>query len=131
MHKGNRLMRTVKYFLLASLTMSLLGLGLFHAREDDKPKYTIKQVMKIAHKDGLLKKVASGKASKEDKEKLLVVYTALSQNKPPQGSADDWKTKTEALVKAAKEAVENEPTAGKDLGKAANCKACHSEHKGN
>jgi mono/diheme cytochrome c family protein len=125
-------MRTVKYFLLATLTMSLLGLGLFQAREEDKPKYTIKEVMKAAHgKNGLLKKVASGNASKEDKEKLLALYTALSQNKPPQGSPDGWKTKTDALVKAAKEAVADEPSAGKDLGKASNCKACHSEYKGN
>jgi hypothetical protein len=124
-------MRTVKYFLLATLALTMVGLGMFQAREKDKPKYTIKEVMKEAHKSGLYKKVAQGKGDKEEKEKLLALYTALSQNKPPRGDEKDWKEKTDALVKAAKDAVEGEKGAGKEIAKAANCKACHEAHKGN
>jgi len=124
-------MRTVKYFLLATLALTMVGLGMFQAREKDKPKYTIKEVMKEAHKSGLYKKVASGKADKEEKEKLLELYTALSMNKPPKGDEKDWKERTDALVKAAKEAVDGDKGAGKDIQKAANCKGCHELHKGN
>jgi len=129
-HKGIRFMRTVKYCLLATLTLGIVGLGLYQAREDDKPKYTIKEVMKTAHKEGLLKKVTSGKASDEDKKELLELYTALSQNKPPKGEIDDWKVKTKAIVKANKEIIADEKAGIKDLTKATKCQACHEVHKG-
>jgi hypothetical protein len=123
-------MRTAKYFVLATLTLTMVGLGLFEAREKDKAKFTIKQVMKMAHKDGLLKKVTDGEATKAEKEKLLELYTALSMNKPPRGDDKDWKDKTSALIKAAKEVVEGDKDGTKDLIKATKCKACHELHKG-
>lgn len=94
----------------------------------DKPKYTIKQVMQDAHKKGLMKKVADGAANAEEKKKLLDMYQSLSQNKSPAGEADDWKKKTDALVKLAKAAHDGEDVGAK-LSKAANCKACHDVHK--
>ena len=68
------------------------------------PKYAVEQVMKIAHmseeegsKDPtLFARVADGKATKEDKAKLLELYSALPKDKPPQGDADAWKDKTKA-----------------------------------
>jgi hypothetical protein len=92
-------------------------------RADDKPKYTIKEVMKL-HKDKLHEKFQNGEASKEEKEKLLEAYEALVKNKPPKGDADSWKEKTEALVKAVKD---DDKDAYK---KAVSCGACHSAHKG-
>jgi hypothetical protein len=106
---------------MAVLTLGLVSLSL---AADEKPKYTIKEVMKEAMKGGLCKKVATGKASKEEKDKLLEMFTALTQNKPPKGEADSWKTKTDALVSAAK------GDDGKALGKAAMCATCHEVHKG-
>jgi hypothetical protein len=97
--------------------------------DDDKPKYKIKEVMKIANKDGLHKKVVGGKASDDEKKQLLELYEALAKNKPPKGAEDSWKEKTEALVKAAKAVVEGTEGAAKELGTAANCGACHKEHK--
>ena len=47
----------------------------------------------------------------------------LVANTPKKGDAADWKTKTEALLTAAK------GTDGAALLKAANCKACHDAHK--
>jgi len=129
-HKGIRFMRTVKYCLLATLTLGIVGLGLYQAREDDKPKFTIKEVMKATHKKGGLKdKALKGNASEEEKKELLECYTALSKNKPPQGEAAEWKERTSALVKAAKEIVEDKPDGVKDLRKAANCKGCHDLFK--
>jgi hypothetical protein len=130
-HKGIRFMRTVKYCLLATLTLGIVGLGLYQAREDDKPKYTIKEVMDTAHKgdDALLTKVVKGDASAGEKKELLELYTALSQNKPPKGDIDVWKGKTKAIVKAAKEIVDGNEDGVKDLKKATNCKACHTEFR--
>ena len=67
----------------------------------DKAKYTIKEVMQEAHKSGLVRKVAQGKAEKADKEKLVEYYTSLPQNKPPKGDAKEWKDQTEAMLAAA------------------------------
>jgi len=91
---------------------------------DDKPKHTIKDVMKVAHKGGLMKKVADGNASDDEKKQLVELYESLAANKPPKGDDADWKTKTDALLDAAKKVD------GKALQKAANCKACHEAHKG-
>ena len=123
----------MKKLLAATL---LLGLAivttetLTRAADDDKPKFTIKQVMKRAMKGGLCKKVASGKADDAEKKELLELFQAMAKQKPPKGDADSWKDKTEALVAAANANVKGEDGAGPKLGKAANCKSCHSKHKG-
>ncbi len=130
-------MRTVKYFGLAVLTVGVLSLGTFRAAdkddkdEKDKPKMSIKEVMKLAHsKDaGLADKVTSGKASKDDKMKLLDVYTQLAVNKPPKGDMDSWKEKTTAVVKAAQDVVDSKKGAEDDLKRAIDCKACHEVHR--
>lgn len=99
-------------------------------KEDkEKPKYSIKEVMKNAHKSGLLDKVAKGTASEEEKKELAELYLALHQNKPPKGSPDSWKEKTDALVKASKDVLAGKEGSGEALKKVANCMACHKEHK--
>lgn len=97
--------------------------------EGKEPKYTTKQVMKTAFKGGLLKKVAGGEASDEEKKQLHEMLVALSKNTPKKGEADSWKELTSALVKAGKAAVEGDAEAGEMLKKASNCKACHDLHK--
>jgi hypothetical protein len=124
-------MRTAKYFGMAVLTMGLVaGLGMFRAA-DDKPKYTIEEIMEKGHKGkpSLCKKVVEGKASKEEKEQLLELYKALALNKPEKGDLGDWKKRTSAIVAAAKDVVADKPGANKKLGQAINCKACHNLHK--
>jgi len=123
-------MRTVKVCLLIALTMSLLGLALPSSGEEkDKPKYTIKEVMKIAHKEKLLDKVAKGDASDAEKKQLVDLYTALGMNKPPKGEAKDFTEKVKPLIEAAKDVVAGKEGAGKDLKKAVQCKACHDIYK--
>ncbi len=110
--------------LLALLAaVGTLVVGVAGAADDDAPTYTNKQVMKMAHKDGLLKKVLSEKASEDESAKLLELYKAMAKNKPKKGDADSWKKKTAAIVKACE--------AGDlaALKKATNCGSCHKAHK--
>ena len=94
-----------------------------------EPKYKTKDVMKKAMKGGLLKKVASGDASDDEKKTLHEMLVALGKNEPPKGDAESWKKLTGALAKAGKAAVDGDDNAGAMLKKASNCKACHSKHK--
>ena len=94
-----------------------------------EPKHKIKDVMKKAMKGGLLKKVAQGKASDEEKKSLHEMLESLAKNKAPKGEADSWKKLTAALVKASKDVNDGKDGAGAALQKASNCKACHSKHK--
>ena len=113
--------------VLAALCFAFL-FGVSRA-DDAKPEYTIKQVMKMAHKDGLLKKVTGGDGSEADAEKLLALYKAMAENEPPKGSQADWNKKTGALVEAAQEVVDGKDGSLAALKKAANCAACHKAHK--
>jgi hypothetical protein len=126
--QGELFMRAMKYCLLAGLTLGLLGLALPTSGEE-KAKYTIKEVMKKAHKEGLFKKVADGKADKAEKDELVSLYTALAANKPPKGDAKAWGSKTEAIVKAAKDVAAGKEGSEKDLKGAVQCKNCHDAHK--
>jgi hypothetical protein len=128
-------MRKAVFCLSAALAfIGFLGvqkyLGAKEAKEK-KGKYTIKQVMKIAHNedDGLMQKIAGGEATKAEKEKLLELYRALSEDKPPKGSVDDWKKRTSAIVKAAQNVVDDKEGAVTELKKAVKCAACHAKHR--
>lgn len=115
--------------MLALAVAMSYGMLVAQDKDTDKPKYSIKEVMKTAHKGGLMKKVAEGTGTEEEKKQLAELYVALHKNTPPKGGADSWKTKTDALVKASKDVLEGKKGAGEALKKAADCKACHSEHK--
>lgn len=123
-------MRTKWLFSLAAMVAVASTAGLLMGADDDeKPKYTIKEVMKKAHKDGLMKKLADGGGTKADAEELLDLYKAMGKNKAPKGEAESWKTKTKALVDAAQNLVDDKPGARDELKKAANCAECHKAHK--
>lgn len=107
----------------------------FSARAEEKeaPKYKIKEVMKKCFADGgakLCGKVAGGTATAEEKKELVECFTALAANKPPKGDEKSWKEMTGALVAAAKECAEDKEGGPDKLKKAANCKGCHTAHKG-
>ena len=120
----------MKYLFAGAIAAVSLVLVLGDNHAGEKAKYTIPQVMKKAMAGGLCKKVASGKANDEEKTQLVELFTALSQNTPPKGDADDWKSKTKALLEAAKGAAGGDADAAKKLPKLANCNGCHSVHKG-
>jgi hypothetical protein len=110
-------------------TMAMVALNMALAQEAAKPKHTIKEVMKAAHKDKLLDKVAAGTGSKEDVAKLVELYTSLSQNKPPKGEAAAWKVKNDAILAAAKDVQAGKEGAGAKLKAAVKCGECHTAHK--
>lgn len=112
----------MKHLIASTLALFMLASGSFAVADQDA-KYTTKQVMKVAMKGGLLKKVAAGKASAEEKEKLTAMLEALAKNKPKKGSMESWEKLTTSLVKAAKSGD------GEALKAASNCKACHTPHK--
>ena len=96
-----------------------------------KPKYTVKEVMQAIHKgeDNIGKRAVQGKASKDDIAKLAEYYESLPQNEPPRGEIGSWKAKTGKLVAASKALKAGSPNATEMYKNAANCKACHNEHK--
>jgi hypothetical protein len=112
----------------------IVGLGWFavslNGNAQESQKVAIKEVMKVAMKGGLCKKVASGEANEEEKKKLAGLFAALHENKPPKGDQSSWDAKTKALVDAANDVLANKEGAAGRLQAAANCMACHSAHKG-
>jgi hypothetical protein len=124
-------MHRVLSSLLGIVMTGVLGaLCVAPAAQDQKPKFTIAEVMDQAHsKTGLLKKVMSGQSSKAEKEELVGLYTALTLNKPPKGDPKSFKEKAGALLEGAKAAVKDEKDGIAKLKKAANCKACHEAHR--
>jgi Spy/CpxP family protein refolding chaperone len=129
-------MRTMKYFLMATMTLGLAaGLGVFGAADDAKPKYDTEEIMQKAHKApkgklSLFQQVAKGKANEEQQKQLLDYYQELAKNKPEKGDPKDWQRRTNALVKAAKDVIDGKAGASQRLAKAADCKGCHQLHRG-
>ena len=123
-------MRTVKYVLAATLSLGMIA-NAFATRADDaaKPTHTVKEVMKLAHKGGLYKKVKGGAASKEEKVELAELYADMAKNTPKKGDPESWKQKCEALASAAKEVAEDKPDAIAKLKAVNKCAACHKAHK--
>jgi hypothetical protein len=95
-------------------------------KKDEKPKYTVKEVMKEAHKSGLLKKIQAGTAEKADREKLAELYKALALAEPAKGDKEIWKKTTATMLKVATDAI-----ADADAGKKVkvDCGACHKMFK--
>jgi hypothetical protein len=116
----------MKYLFASTIALVAMVVLVSAQAAQDAPKYTTKDVMKKAMngKDSLLAKVKSGKASDDEKKTLVDMFTALHENTPKKGDPENWKKMTDALIAAAKSA---DPKA---LNAAANCAACHKEHKG-
>ncbi len=122
-------MRRVYPIALLSLAVITGGIISVLRAADEKPKYTIKDVMK-EHKKGALKdKVIDGKATPEEKKKLVEMYEAMGKDKPPRGEAANWKKLNDALIKAAKEVEAGKEGGADALKKAVNCTECHKDHK--
>ena len=125
-----------KYVWGAFLAAAVLLTGRIVAEEKEqaKPKYKIADIMAKAHKGGeksLRNRVLAGKVSDKELKELVELYVELGKNKPPKGSKEAWKKKTDAVIAAVKkvEANPKDEAALKALGKATACAACHNEHK--
>jgi len=121
----------MKKNLLAMLGIALVvAIGsVAMADKGEGSKHSTEEIMKKVFKGPLLKKVAKGDASEEEQKLFKEMLTSLQKNKPHKGEAESWKKKTTALIEAAKEVAEEKEGGLAKLKKAANCKACHDEHK--
>jgi hypothetical protein len=111
---------------VAVAALLLLLDGSSQGGDKKEPKYTIKEVMKEAHKSGLWKKIAAGDADKADREKLAELYKALAESKPPKGDIEEWKKTTSVMLKVATDAIAD---AGEGKKLKVNCGACHKAFK--
>ena len=120
-----------KTIVIAFVTLVAVSatFGIARAADDSEPKHSISEVMKMAHGKKLLNKVIGGDASQEEKVSLLDLYVSLTENDPPMGSADSWKSLTNGVVVAAAKVVVGRDGAAAQLKTAANCAACHKAHK--
>ena len=117
--------------LAVMLTAAFVVGGIVAATQARPAEETIEKVMKTAMaKNGLLSKVSGGTATADQKKELLKLYKDLAGATPPRGDKASWKAKTDVLVTAAQAAVDGKADAADQLKKAANCKACHSAHRG-
>jgi cytochrome c553 len=112
--------------VLVLLTLTLVGAA---QEEEVAGVDSIKVIMSKAHKEPLLLKVYSGKADQADKLQLVALYTALAKNRPPRGEIKDWKDRTEAMLKAAKDVAAGVKDAEKRLRQVTNCRSCHEAFK--
>jgi hypothetical protein len=127
-------MRAGKLIVLGLLALLVSGgSGAFRADDDRGERGEgIERIMKRAFRgdDSLVKKGVTGKASKAEQQRLLEMMVELSRERPPHGTMDSWKEKTDALVDAAKDLVNNVDGAPDRLSAASACKACHRVHAG-
>ncbi len=111
----------------------LLGAFLFipltFSYGDDEQPTTIKSIMKVAFKEGLARKVATGKADPEEQQQLLKLTQAMQQLTPPEGDAESWTEKTKLLVEAVQAVVDGQEEGPALLRTATNCMTCHEVHK--
>jgi hypothetical protein len=123
-------MKSLSVATLLCAIFLVLGVSATGEGEDEKhEKKTIKEVMKVAHKDGLLKKVLSGGAEKAEKEKLLDLYIDMFEGKPKKGEIGSWQEKAGGATLAAAKVAVGRPGALAELKKATDCGACHKAHK--
>jgi hypothetical protein len=94
-------------------------------------KAQMKEIMLVGHKndDAIIKKVAAGSATKEEKAKLLEFYKTLATLEPSRGSKESWTEKTSTAIAAAQALVDGDPKAPAMVKAASDCKGCHSVHK--
>lgn len=90
---------------------------------------TVKEVMKLAHKDPLLKTILAGSAKEEEKKQLLDLYIDMFEGTPKKGDADEWKMQAGAAVLSAAKVVVGREGAIDELKKASDCKSCHDKFK--
>jgi surface antigen len=121
-----------RLIVVACLTLTgTIVVGLDSPAAQDKPKFTISEVMQQAHKGGLLKKVQNSQADADEGKQLVEYYTALTQNKPPMGDEKAWKKQTETMLAGAKLYADGKKDEGAAaLKKTVNCANCHKMFKG-
>ncbi len=90
---------------------------------------TVKEVMKIAHKDGLHKKILGGMGTDDDKKQLLDLYLDLVEGEPKKGDKAEFKVQASAAMASAARVMLGREGAIDELKKTSDCKSCHDKFK--
>ncbi len=118
--------------IICSLAAAVIGGSVAMAVNNNlvapAPK-SVKEVMKLAHKDGLLKKIQGGSATDEEKKQLLDLYIDMLEGEPKKGEKADWQAAAGASVVSAAKVVLGREGALDELKKTTDCMACHSKFK--
>src|SRR5437870_5105368 len=119
-------MRTMKYWLLAALAVSLVGVSVAEEKKDDKKPATIKEIMKKFHsapkgEQKMCEKFVAGKTTDEETKDILAAYEALGKFKPPKGDEAQWKERTTMLLTAAKDIAAKKEGSQDAFAKAVAC----------
>ncbi len=109
-----------------------IGLSQYSTEEGnqstDASKLDIAGVMRHAMTKGLCQKVIKNQARSEEIEQLVQLFERLEQLDPPVGSEEKWAAFTRELVDASR-AIASGQSTHEQLKRAANCNACHREHR--
>ena len=123
--------RRIQTKIIAASILAAVGFAPLALSAANKPKYTIKEVMKEIHKgdDNIGKRAIKGQASKEDITKMVEYYASLPLNDPPRGDKADWLERTTAMVKASQDLKKGAVGAIEHYKQVTDCKGCHQLHK--
>lgn len=97
-------------------------------RNDEVATLDIAGVMRFSMTKGLCQKVIKNQASAEEIAQLVALFERLKQLEPPLGPKDKWQTLTSELLDSAKSVADGQPAHDR-LKQAANCNACHRDHR--
>ena len=89
----------------------------------------IVQIMERGFQNGLAVKVADGKASVAERQKLASLLDALERATPSRGDLAAWQEKTTRLSTALQQTVDGVEGAPEELRAAINCANCHDDHR--
>ncbi len=110
---------------------AIVSAGFLTLHAAEKPKHSIEEIMKQGFKGKMspASRVGKGEGTKDDFKLLAELTRDLPLNTPEMGDAASWKTKATALAAAGKALADGKPGALELWKEAANCKACHTDHK--
>ena len=120
---------------IAALGLSVIGVKVSMAAAKPEKDSDITVIMKKAFKGSkakpsLVKRAQEGQATPEELKTLLEYTQQLQKTKPPKGEMKDWDERNTGMVAAAELLVKGDKAGGAALKTSADCKACHTAHKG-
>ena len=116
-------------FLIGSLVAAVVAAGGVLAVNNVAGPKTVKEVMQIAHKGPLHKKILGGSATDEEKKQLLDLYIDMAEGEPKKGDKGEWKVVASAAMASAAKVVLGREGAIDELKKTSDCKSCHDKFK--
>jgi hypothetical protein len=90
----------------------------------DRNRAIIREVMKSGFDRNMTRDFTTGKATPEQKQQMIALFTDFAGTRSPRGDNGDWNRRTAALLAAVK------ADDAQGFAKSSNCAGCHREHKG-